>query len=74
MLFEHLQGSFQQFQSVLAPEDLARGQHVTRRAEYAGRQRFLEYVTVLENIVTDAVGAPKQATARPKVSEGWSPA
>jgi len=38
-----------------------------------GRKRFLEYVTVLENIVTDAVGAPKVAD-RPKIAEGWSPA
>ncbi len=38
-----------------------------------GRTRFLEYITVLENIVTDAVGAPK-AQPTPKLSQGWSPA
>src|SRR5687767_8149162 len=38
-----------------------------------GRARFIEYVTVLENIVTDAVGA-KDAEPAPKMSQGWSPA
>ena len=38
-----------------------------------GRKRFLEYITVLENIVTAAVGAPK-AEAPPKLAQGWSPA
>ena len=38
-----------------------------------GRKRFLEYVTVLENIVTDAVSA-KDAEPAPKVTQGWSPA
>jgi DNA-binding MarR family transcriptional regulator len=38
-----------------------------------GRKRFLEYVNVLENVVTDALGAAKQPTPRPKLSEGWSP-
>ena len=33
-----------------------------------GRKRFIEYVTVLENIVTDAVGAEKPVE-EPKVSE-----
>ena len=37
-----------------------------------GRKRFVEYVAVLENVVTDAVEAakqPKSATALP----GWTP-
>jgi len=38
-----------------------------------GRKRFIEYVTVLENIVTDAVSA-KDAEPAPKLSGGWSPA
>ena len=38
-----------------------------------GRKRFIEYVTVLENIVTDAVGAEKPVE-EPKLKEGWSPA
>jgi DNA-binding MarR family transcriptional regulator len=38
-----------------------------------GRRRFVEYVNVLENVVTDACGAAKQPTADPKLSEGWSP-
>ncbi|MCI0379110.1 MAG: transcriptional regulator [Gemmataceae bacterium] len=38
-----------------------------------GQQRFLEYVAVLENVVTDALsGAP--ASPNKRVSEGWSPA
>ena len=41
-----------------------------------GRRRFLEYVTVLENIVTDALGgaARPAADAPPDLSKGWSPA
>ena len=38
-----------------------------------GRKRFIEYITVLENIVTDALGA-KAPEAAPKLSQGWSPA
>lgn len=38
-----------------------------------GRRRFIEYITVLENVVTDALGAPKQAPAD-DLTEGWSPA
>jgi DNA-binding MarR family transcriptional regulator len=37
-----------------------------------GRKRFLEYVNVLENVVTDALGAAKQPAAAPELSEGWS--
>jgi DNA-binding MarR family transcriptional regulator len=39
-----------------------------------GRKRFIEYITVLENIVTDAVGAEKAPIEEPKFSKGWSPA
>ena len=39
-----------------------------------GRKRFLEYVTVLENIVTDALSAEKSAEELAKLSKGWSPA
>jgi DNA-binding MarR family transcriptional regulator len=38
-----------------------------------GRKRFLEYINVLENIVTDAVGTEKSAE-EPKFDKGWSPA
>jgi len=37
-----------------------------------GRKRFIEYVNVLENVVTDALGAAKQPGAPPELSEGWS--
>lgn len=39
-----------------------------------GRRRFLEYVAVLESVVTDALTAVKTAPAKPKLTEGWSPA
>ena len=40
-----------------------------------GRKRFLEYIAVLESVVTDALNAPHQAAAPgPDVAEGWSPA
>ena len=39
-----------------------------------GRRRFLEYITVLENVVTDALGTKDQAGASPELSQGWSPA
>ena len=37
-----------------------------------GRRRFLEYINVLEHVVTDALGSPRQPTT-PELSEGWSP-
>jgi DNA-binding MarR family transcriptional regulator len=40
----------------------------------AGRRRFLEYVNVLENVVTDALGARSPAAEPPELSQGWSPA
>jgi DNA-binding MarR family transcriptional regulator len=36
-----------------------------------GQRRFLEYIAVLENVVTDALKAPRQETGQ---VEGWSPA
>jgi DNA-binding MarR family transcriptional regulator len=36
-----------------------------------GRRRFLEYITVLENVVTDALAGAKNAV--PRMREGWSP-
>jgi DNA-binding MarR family transcriptional regulator len=39
-----------------------------------GRKRFIEYITVLENIVTDAVGTERTPEEAPKLSKGWSPA
>jgi hypothetical protein len=40
-----------------------------------GRRRFLEYITVLENVVADALAAAKAVPApRKSLSEGWSPA
>jgi DNA-binding MarR family transcriptional regulator len=38
-----------------------------------GRKRFIEYVTVLENIVTDALSSEKTLVEEPKLSKGWSP-
>ena len=37
-----------------------------------GRKRFLDYITVLENVVADAL-ATKPAAAEPDLSQGWSP-
>jgi DNA-binding MarR family transcriptional regulator len=39
-----------------------------------GRRRFLEYVTVLENIVTDALGTMRAPAVPPELAQGWSPA
>jgi DNA-binding MarR family transcriptional regulator len=41
-----------------------------------GHRRFLEYITVLENVVSDALAAAaKEAPATGKLlAEGWSPA
>jgi DNA-binding MarR family transcriptional regulator len=39
-----------------------------------GRKRFIEYITVLENIVTDAVSVEKTPAEEPKLTKGWSPA
>jgi DNA-binding MarR family transcriptional regulator len=39
-----------------------------------GRRRFLEYITVLENVVTDALGAARPALDGQQFREGFSPA
>jgi DNA-binding MarR family transcriptional regulator len=40
-----------------------------------GRQRFLEYIAVMESLVADALDAAKPApSAQKKILEGWSPA
>lgn len=38
-----------------------------------GRRRFLEYITVLENVITDAMGVEKTA-AGSDLAQGFSPA
>lgn len=38
-----------------------------------GRKRFIEYLAVLEVVVTDALAAPQTAAAK-KLAEGWTPA
>jgi DNA-binding MarR family transcriptional regulator len=45
------------------------------RLTASGRRQFLEYLTVLESVVADALDAPAAAPARQgMVREGWSPA
>jgi DNA-binding MarR family transcriptional regulator len=39
-----------------------------------GRRRFLEYITVLENVVTDALATKPAPASRKVLGEGWSPA
>jgi DNA-binding transcriptional ArsR family regulator len=39
-----------------------------------GMRRFLEYVNVLENVVTDALEAKRTTAGPSQLSEGWSPA
>ena len=40
-----------------------------------GRRRFLEYVSVLEGVITDALAVPKaEAAPGGRLTEGWSPA
>ena len=39
-----------------------------------GRRRFLEYITVLENVVTDALGAARPGLDGEPFTEGLSPA
>ncbi len=41
----------------------------------SGRRRFLDYINVLENVVTDALAGPKTEPRKGNLlSEGWSPA
>jgi DNA-binding MarR family transcriptional regulator len=45
------------------------------RVTHEGRRRFLDYINVLENVVSDAMKAAKTAPAAGSTfSEGWSPA
>ncbi len=47
------------------------------RLTAVGRQRFLEYIQVLENVVADTLTAAKPgeaAAAQKPLTEGWSPA
>jgi len=39
-----------------------------------GRQHFLDYVAVLESVVTDAMKANEAASPKARPHEGWSPA
>ncbi len=42
-----------------------------------GRRRFLEYVAVLESVISDALAATRPETSadsRPSLASGWSPA
>ena len=39
-----------------------------------GRQHFLDYVAVLESVVTDALKANEPASPKTRPHEGWSPA
>jgi DNA-binding MarR family transcriptional regulator len=42
-----------------------------------GRDRFIEYISVLENVVADALSAARTESIRaprPGLAEGWSPA
>jgi DNA-binding MarR family transcriptional regulator len=51
-----------------------RPQTLVRLTE-AGRRRFLEYITVLENVIADALAASKpEPSANKGFTEGWSPA
>ncbi|AMV39300.1 winged helix-turn-helix domain-containing protein [Planctomyces sp. SH-PL62] len=38
-----------------------------------GRQRFLEYINVLETVVQDALKASSGSAPNPNLAEGWSP-
>src|SRR2546425_4755036 len=45
------------------------------RLTEVGRRRFLDYLAVLENVVSDALAAAKESrAARPLRSRGWAPA
>lgn len=44
------------------------------RLTVEGRERFAEYIRVLEQVIADAHPDARQAKSRPDVSGGWSPA
>jgi DNA-binding MarR family transcriptional regulator len=60
--------------------ELWKGTHSNRpqtlcRLTDEGRKRFLEYITVLENVVADALTAARpDSSANKGFSKGWSPA
>ena len=39
-----------------------------------GRRRFLEYISVLENVVSDAASAAKEPSTAKGLAKGWAPA
>ncbi len=48
--------------------------HTLYRLTSAGRQRFAEYIGVLEKVVADAQVDVQPDASREEVPEGWSPA
>ena len=63
--------------------EIAKGYHKNRpqtlcKISAKGRRRFLEYLSVLETVVQDAMSAvravPAQPSASSNLAEGWSPA
>lgn len=57
--------------------EIWKGSHRNRpqtlvRLTAAGRQRFLEYIAVLEGIVADALQVEEQSGPAPNLADGWS--
>lgn len=50
-----------------------RPQTLCRLTEH-GRRRFLEYISVLENVVSDAMTAAKEPATARGLAKGWAPA
>ena len=50
-----------------------RPQTLCRLTEH-GRRRFLEYISVLENVVADTMTAAKEPVAARGLAKGWAPA
>jgi len=50
-----------------------RPQTLCRLTEH-GRRRFLEYISVLENVVSDAMTAAKEPVLAKGLAKGWAPA
>lgn len=50
-----------------------RPQTLCRLTEH-GRRRFLEYISVLENVVSDAMTAAKEPVPAKGLAKGWAPA
>jgi DNA-binding MarR family transcriptional regulator len=50
-----------------------RPQTLCRLTEH-GRRRFLEYISVLENVVSDAMTAAKEPVTARALAKGWAPA